>query len=213
MYGGKIISIIINEDYYKFFPFVCLDSFNPFIKKQINRYIKEFSHYLYMRELENTPSKFRRSKSLIECHCRSGITKEVSFAVINGLNPSKYVDFNVVGNADRCDIVIDSSLRIDITAASILSFKQYNENDFSMTFSLHENKLSSIIERSKKNLYIANEIAFLDQKIGNIYYLGRIRKDILISLEYKKIQKRCFFNVKGKKVKASKCLSSEIILM
>lgn len=189
-----------------------IDSFSPFVKKQINRYVREFSHYLYMRELEEMPSKFRRSKSLIEHNCRSGITKEVSFAIISGLNPCAYIDFDIVGGADKFDIAVGKHLKIDVTTANILSFNQHDENNFDMTFSLHISKLNSINKRSDGNLYIANEIAFLEQKAGYIYYLGRIKKDVLISLDYSVEQKRCYFAVKGEKIKPSQYLSNEIIL-
>ena len=165
-----------------------------------------------MKELECQAKKFRRSKKLITNHCRSGITKEVAFAMINGLKPDAYVDFDIVGGADKCDIAVDSHLLIDVTTAKIIRLEQLDENTFDLWFTLGKNKMNSIEKRSSGTRYIATDIAFLEQKDGKIYYFGRINKKHFLAKASKTINGRHCFYAKGTKQDGHPKLSNEIIL-
>lgn len=205
------------DEYSDFFPSVHIDDFSPFIKKRVEQYTKIASHCFYINELENLPKEYRRTKKIIEEHCRSGIRKEVAFALIHGLNPIVSVDFQICGSADRYDIALGKygKCYIDATTADILEFKKNNKNEFEIGISLSKEKYQSILERSRTDWYIANEIAFLKQKNRRIYYIGRIKVKDLLNKEFSEEQKNkkiiyCFI-MKGNQKELR--LKKEILLI
>jgi len=198
-----------------FFPFVHVDDFDSSIKEKIEIYSEKIHNKFYNDELRRFSSKNRRSKQEIKQHCKYGIIKEVSFAIINGLDPISHVDFNINKEVDRYDIKIDD-LYIDITSSDIIQFNKYSDFVFDIIFSISERKYESIIHRLRGDFYLAKEIALLKQENNKVYYFGQIELKSLVSKKHvfaKRNNKKiyCFF-AQGKKINRNSNLSNEILL-
>jgi hypothetical protein len=134
-------------------------------------------------------------------HSCYGKILEIAYCKIIDLNLSQVV-FEDEG-PDTHDVKYGQSL-IDVTSSKILVLHLKDDPfSFEFTLAISKAKYNSVLLRTSGYLYKADSIAFLQQKLGDIFYFGQSKINNIVSkeVEEKMIDdKPCIlFNFKGRK--------------